>query len=94
MPGIGTFMFKVICFGLKNAPSSLSRLTEVVLRQLQFDKCLIHLDDIIVLGKEFDSALQYVRAVLRLRQANLQLKVSKCKLLQNKTSNFSGTFGV
>ena len=36
VPGIGTFMLKVMCFGLKNAPASFSRLMEVVLRQLQF----------------------------------------------------------
>ena len=85
VPGIGTFMFKVMCFGLKNAPSSFSRLMEVVLRQLQFDKCLVYLDDIIVLGKDFDTALENLHAVFsRLRQANLKLKVSKCKLLQKE----------
>ena len=85
VPGIGTFTFKVMCFGLKNAPSSFSCLMEVVLRQLQFDKCLVYLDDIIVLRKDFDTPLQNLRTVfLRLRQANLQLKVSKCKLLQKQ----------
>ena len=49
---------------------------EVVIRQLQFDKCLVHLDDIIVFGKDFDTALENLRAVfVRLRQANLKLKV-------------------
>ena len=52
VPGIGTFMFKVMSFGLKNAPASFSWLIVVVLRQLQFDKCLVYLDDIIVLGKD------------------------------------------
>ncbi|MEW8486027.1 MAG: reverse transcriptase family protein [Candidatus Thiodiazotropha sp.] len=70
---------------LKNAPSSFSRLMEVVLRQLQFDKCLVYLDDIIVLKKNFDTALENLHAVFsRLRQANLKLKVSKCKLLQKE----------
>ena len=85
VPGIGTFMFKVMCFGLKNAPASFSRLMEEVLRQLQFDKCLVYLDDINVLGKDFNTALENLRAVfLRLRQANLKLKVSKCQLLQKQ----------
>ena len=83
IPGLGTWRFKVMCFGLKNAPSSFSRLMEVVLRGLQFDKCLVYLDDIIVMGKDFETALNNLRAVfLRLRQAGLQLKVSKCLLLQ------------
>ena len=85
VPGIGTYMFKVMCFGLKNAPSSFSRLMEVILRQLQYDKCLVYLDDIIVLGENFEAALENLRAVfLRLRQAHLQLKVSKCKLFQRE----------
>ena len=85
IPGIGTYMFKVMCFGLKNAPGSFSRLMEAVLRHLQFDKCLVYLDDIIVLGENFDTALQNLRLVfLRLRQASLQLKPSKCKLFQKE----------
>lgn len=63
VPGIGTYMFKVMCFGLKNAPSSFSRLMEVVLRQIQYDKCLVYLDDIIVLGENFEAALEILRAV-------------------------------
>ena len=56
---------------------------EVVLRGLQFDKCLVYLDGIIVMGKDFETALNNLRAVfLRLRQAGLQLKVSNCLLLQ------------
>ena len=86
IPGIGTYMFKVMCFGLKNAPSSFSRLMRSVLGSLQFDKCLVYLDDIIVLGHNFESALENLRAVfLKLRQANLKLKVSKCKLMQKQT---------
>ena len=58
---------------------------ETVLRGLQYENCLVYLDDIIVLGGNFDMALQNLRLVfLRLRQANLQLKPSKCKLLQKQ----------
>ena len=86
IPGIGTFMFKVMCFGLKNAPSSFSRLMRICLGSLHYDKCLVYLDDIIVLGSNFDTALNNLRAVLlKLRQAKLSLKVSKCKLFQKQT---------
>ena len=85
IPGVGTFRFRVMCFGLKNAPSSFSRLMEIVLRGLQFDKCLVYLDDIIVMGENFDSALENLKLVLlRFREANLKLKVSKCKLFQKE----------
>ncbi|MEW8090853.1 MAG: reverse transcriptase family protein, partial [Candidatus Thiodiazotropha endolucinida] len=71
IPGVGTFRFRVMCFGLKNAPSSFSRLMEIVLRGLQFDKCLVYLDDIIVMGENFDSELENLKLVLlRFREAN------------------------
>ena len=85
IPGLGSYNFKVMCFGLKNAPSSFSRLMEIVLRNLQYEKCQVYLDDIIVMGKDFETALENLKSVfLRLRQANLQLKVNKCKLFQKK----------
>ena len=68
---------------IKNAPSSFSRLMGVVLKDLQFEKRLVYLDHIIVIGKDLETALENLKSVfLRLRQANLQLKVSKCKLFQ------------
>ena len=71
IPGVGTFRFRVMCFGLKNAPSSFSRLMEIVVRGLQFDKCLVYLDDIIVMGENLDSALENLKLVLlRFREAN------------------------
>ena len=89
IPGLGSYNFKVMCFGLKNAPSSFSRLMEIVLRNLQYEKCSVYLDDIIVMGKNFETALGNLKSVfLRLRQANLQLKVSKCKLFQKKVVFF------
>ena len=82
-------MFKVMCFGLKKAPASFSRLMLKVLENRDYDKCLVYLDDIIVLGETlgetFEQALDNLRLVFdRLRQANLQLKVSKCKLMQKE----------
>jgi hypothetical protein len=37
-------------FGLKGAPATFERLMETVLAGLQWNICLIYLDDIIVLG--------------------------------------------
>ena len=47
----GLFQFKVLPFGLSNAPAVFERLMELVLRGLNWDKCLCYLDDIIVFGK-------------------------------------------
>jgi len=69
----GLFEFKVMPFGLCNAPATFQRLMDLLLAGVQWSKCLVYLDDHlhnlgVVLGK--------------LRKAGLRLKPSKCALLQ------------
>lgn len=87
---LGLFHFKVMPFGLCNSPSALSRLLEDVLRGLQWEECLLYMDDIIVPGSIFAEALQRLKNIFeRLRDANLKLKPSKCNLFQ-KSVKFLG----
>jgi hypothetical protein len=44
-------------FGLKGAPATFERLMETVLAGLQWDMCLIYLDDAIVLGRSFEDVV-------------------------------------
>ena len=79
----GLYEFKVLPFGLSNAPSTFERCMESVLRNLQWQTCLIYLDDIIVFGKTFEEHIERLREVLcRLQQAGLKLKPSKCRLFK------------
>ena len=81
----GLFQFKVMPFGLCNAPATFQRLMDLVLAGLQWSHCLVYLDDVIVLGKSFSDHLQNLQTVFaRLRQAGLKLKPTKCSLLQQK----------
>ena len=76
----GLFQFRVMPFGLSNAPATFQRLMDNVLRGLQWEKCLVYLDDIIVFGKTFSETLDNLRCVMqRLKAANLKLKASKCQ---------------
>ena len=59
----GLFEFEVMPFGLSNAPATPSRLMELVLGGLQWTKCLCYLDDVIVFGADFDTALQNLHDV-------------------------------
>ncbi len=66
-------------FGLANAPSTFQRLMHAVLRGLQYDICLVYLDDIIIFSRTFDDHLTHLNDVFsRLRSANIKLKPSKC----------------
>ena len=77
----GLFQFKVMPFGLCCAPSTFERLMETVLAGLQWDICLVYLDDIIVTGKTFEDMIGNLGKVFgRLEQAGLKLKAKKCCL--------------
>ena len=77
----GLFEFKVMPFGLCNAPATFQQLMDLVLAGLQWSSCLVYLDDIIIVGRTFEEHLQNLQAVLiRLREAGLKLKPQKCAL--------------
>ena len=81
IPFRGHFQFKVMPFGLCNAPASFERLMEHVMAGLQWDRCLVYLDDIVVAGKTVDETITNFEKVLaRLQAAGLKLKPSKCTL--------------
>ena len=83
----GLFQFRVMPFGLCNAPATFERLMEFVLAGLQWSKCLVYLDDIIVYSKTFEEHLQHLREVFqRLREVGLKLKPSKCFLIRQKVA--------
>ena len=82
----GTFRFKVLSFGLSNAPALFQRLMDLVLAGLAWDICLVYLDDIIVMSETFDRHLERLEAVFdRLRRAGLKLHPSKSRLFQVRT---------
>ena len=77
----GLYQFKVMPFGLCNAPATFERLMETVLCGLQWDICLIYLDDIIVFSKTFEEMTENLQKVFdRLKSAGLKLKAKKCTL--------------
>jgi hypothetical protein len=86
----GLYEFKVMPFGLTNAVATFERLMETVLRGLQWNECLVYLDDIIVFGATFEQTLERLMHVFdRLHQAGLKLKPTKCTLFAGEV-NFLG----
>lgn len=76
----GTFAFKRMPFGLKNAPATFQRMMNRVLASVLRKFALVYLDDIIVYSVTWTEHLQHLEKVFQLLIDNkLQLKGSKCK---------------
>ena len=74
-------------FGLCNAPAMFQRLMDLVLVGLQWSHCLVYIDDVIVIGRDFEGHLQNLQAVFqRLHQAGLKLQLRKCSFFQSEVS--------
>ena len=54
-----------------------------VMRGLHWKRCLVYIDDILVFGNDFESALHSLELVLnRVAEYGLQLKLTKCNLFR------------
>uniref|UniRef100_A0A8C5QKE1 ribonuclease H n=1 Tax=Leptobrachium leishanense TaxID=445787 RepID=A0A8C5QKE1_9ANUR len=76
----GLYQFRVMPFGMKNAPATFQRLIDRLLDGLQGFACA-YLDDIAIYSQTWEEHLEHVGTVLgRIRDANLTLKPEKCKV--------------
>ena len=83
--GRGLWQFRVMPFGLCNAPATFERLMEQILTGLPLTVCLVYLDDILVPGRTFEQQIENLRTVfLRLKEAKLKLAPKKCSLFQQE----------
>ena len=68
----GMYEYKTLPMGLWNGPATCQRLMELVLNGLQWQICLIYLDDIIVFGSNFEEHISRLDTVLqRISEAGL-----------------------
>lgn len=83
---LGNFEFLRMPFGLKNAPSVFQRVLHNLFADLiRAGKLLIYLDDILIPSDAIEEHLEILAEVLRrLKGANLELRLDKCKFLQVK----------
>ena len=73
--------FNYMPFGVCNGSQTYSRLMHKVLEGLQWKTCLSFLDDVIIFALTFSQLVERLREVfIRIREANLKLKPSKCKI--------------
>ncbi|KAF7648018.1 hypothetical protein LDENG_00163380 [Lucifuga dentata] len=83
----GLFEWNFMPFGLYNALATFQRLMDRVSAGMQWETCLVYLDDIIVLGKDVLEMLGQLGQVFnRLHQANMKLKSAKCCLFRHQVA--------
>ncbi|CAF3396631.1 unnamed protein product, partial [Rotaria sp. Silwood2] len=82
----GLFEFKVMPYGLTNAPATFQRLMDTVLAGLKWQCCLVYIDDIIIYSPTFEQHIEDLKRVFEaLRSANLTLKTPKCHFCRRET---------
>ena len=80
----GLFSFRRMPFALYNAPATFSRSVSLVLRGLSRRSVIAFLDDVVVLGRDFNSHMVNLSDVLRrFEQYGMKLKPKKCQLHPN-----------
>ena len=81
----GLYQFKVMSFGLCNAPATFERMMEIILSGLHWETCLLYIDDVIIFADSFEQHLERLSEVLsRLQTAGLKLSPKKCQLFKKQ----------
>lgn len=79
----GSFQFKYMPFGLKNASASHQRYMDQIFRDLDF--VTVYIDDILIASPDEQTHLKHLETVLhRLNEHNMKVNIHKCEFLKNK----------
>ena len=80
---MGHFEFKVLSFGLTNAPATFQSVMNGIFGGLPF--ATVYLDDILVFSKTPEEHVEHLRTVLDLiREHKLYVKLAKCSFLKEE----------
>lgn len=81
----GLYHFRVMPFGLKNAPATFTHLMEEVLSGYTGEFCQVYLDDILIYSKDFNAHLVHLAKVLeRLKIHGLTCQLKKCNFASSR----------
>ena len=76
----GTYAWKYMPFGLRNAPATMSRVVETIFSGYNRRICMVYLDDIVTFSRGFDHHLYRLHLLFRrMQQHGLRLKPEKCE---------------
>jgi Reverse transcriptase (RNA-dependent DNA polymerase) len=84
---VGTFRFKRMPFGFRNAPSTFPRAMDVILPGVRWQNFLCHLDDIIVFSSSTESHVEdLVKRLSLLRDAGVSSRLDKCHFFRRRVN--------
>ena len=88
----GHFNYTRMPFGLKSAPITFTRCMNKIYQDMIGRDLYIYLDDIIIFSNSIKEHLEKLRRVLlRLREVNLKIKLTKCNFFQTKLTYLGHT---
>ena len=83
----GLYEFRVLPFGLTNAPAHFMALMQEVFHELLDTCAVVYLDDVLIYSRTVDEHDKHLTRVLQLlREHKLYAKLSKCELYQSRIS--------
>lgn len=81
----GAFQWRVLSFGLTNAPSCFTHALSSILKPYIGKTVLLYLDDICIISRSPEEHIQHLREVLHTLQAHgIYLKLTKCQFFQSQ----------
>jgi hypothetical protein len=85
VPGRPLYQFKVMPFGLCNAPQTMCRLMDKVIPHRLHDRIFVYLDDLLIISATYEEHIKLLSEVAELlRKANLTINVQKSKFLMRE----------
>lgn len=81
----GLYQWTSMPFGLCNAPATFQRLMDAILQGLNWQCCLVYLDDVIIYSKDINEHGKHLEQVFAaLSKANLRLNAAKCNFAKEE----------
>jgi hypothetical protein len=76
------FSYRVLPFGLCNAPATFQRVVIGIFFDLFHDCVEIYIDDFMTYGSEFDEALENLeKTLIRCKESNISFNNEKCEMM-------------
>jgi hypothetical protein len=84
---IGQYQFKVLCFGLTNAPATFQRVMNSIFELYLFDWVVVYLDDICIMSRSLEEHAHHVQLAFQLlRKHSFFVDRKKCYFCKSQVS--------